>query len=67
MLDWVKSFVISLVIPVAHDSGRALAGAGEPCTVVVLDMAFPARFSLFVMYIAPYVIEPLFNTIRADQ
>jgi len=33
----------------------------EPSFLVVLGMGLPVALSIFMMYLSPYVIEPLFN------
>lgn len=61
MLDWVKSFVISLVILSLMTAVALWLVQASPALWWFWIWLFLLGFSLFVMYIAPYVIEPLFN------
>jgi STE24 endopeptidase len=61
LLDFVKSLLISLVIMAFITAVALWLVQASPEHWWLWVWLFLLGFSLFVMYIAPYVIEPLFN------
>lgn len=61
LLDFVKSLLISLVILSLMTTVALWLVQVSPALWWFWIWLFLLGFSLFVMYIAPYVIEPLFN------
>ncbi len=60
--DFLKSIMLSTVIISVLVSGGLWIVESSPDSWWLLVWLFFLLFSLFMMYVSPYVIEPLFNT-----